>query len=70
VNENVFYPDIMTGLYTNELVKTMSSVWNDERIKIVLNLTSYLSTNGATMSDVKSLESIISGIDATMSDVT
>jgi hypothetical protein len=38
----------------------MEKVWTPDKIKIVLNLTTYLTSNEA---DVKSLETIINGID-------
>ena len=59
-NETLFRKDNMTPFYTPEIIKNMEKVWTPDKIKIVLNLTTYLTSNEA---DVKSLETIINGID-------
>jgi hypothetical protein len=41
----------------------MEKVWTQDKIKIVLNLTTYLTSNKHAETDVKSLETIINGID-------
>ena len=53
----------MTSFYTTELVDSFYKLWTPDRIKIVLNLTTYLINNEHADSDVKSLENIMDNID-------
>ena len=62
-NDALFRQDNMTPFYTKELTDKCNKIWSQEKIKIVLNLTTYLSTNENAETDVKSLETIMNGID-------
>lgn len=62
-NSELFRRDGMTTFYTAEVFNKMSKIWTQEKIKIVLNLTTYLSNNENAGTDVKSLETIMDGID-------
>lgn len=64
-NESLFRKDNMTPFYTEEILKKMGKVWSQDKIDIVLNLTTYLTStsNQSAETDVKSLETIINGID-------
>jgi hypothetical protein len=53
----------MTPLYTTELVSSLYKIWTQDRIKIILNLTSYLNSTTNADTDVKSMETIIDNID-------
>ena len=53
----------MTPLYTIELVSSLHKIWTQDRIKIILNLTSYLNSTTNADTDVKSMETIIDNID-------
>jgi hypothetical protein len=61
--ENLFRKDNMTPIYTVELVSSLHKIWTPERIKIILNLTTYLNSATNADSDVKSMETIIDNID-------
>lgn len=61
--ENLFRKDNMTPLYTTELVSSLHKIWTQDRIKIILNLTSYLNSTTNADTDVKSMETIIDNID-------
>jgi hypothetical protein len=61
--ENLFRKDNMTPLYTTELVGNLNKLWTEERIKIILNLTTYLINNENANTDVKSMENIMDNID-------
>jgi len=61
--ENLFRKDNMTPLYTPELVASLHKLWTPDRIKIILNLTTYLISCEHADSDVKSMETIIDNID-------
>lgn len=62
-NDTLFRQDNMTPFYTKELTDKCNKIWSQEKIKIILNLTTYLSTNENAETDVKSLETIMNGID-------
>ena len=61
--ENLFRKDNMTPLYTTELVDTLNTLWTQDRILIILNLTTYLINNENANTDVKSMENIMDNID-------
>jgi len=62
-NEALFKNDNMTPLYTNELTKIFSKLWTQERIKIILNLTTFLINDEHAAANVKSVETIMTDID-------
>jgi hypothetical protein len=66
-NAELFRKDGMTTFYTAEVFNKMTKIWTHEKIKIVLNLTAYLSNNENAETDVKSLETIMDGIDLQVS---
>jgi hypothetical protein len=68
-NESLFRKDNMTIFYTPEILGKMTKIWTQDKIKIVLNLTTYLSTNENAETDVKSLETIMDGIDKQMTQL-
>jgi hypothetical protein len=61
--ENLFRKDNMTPLYTKELVAALNALWTQERIHIILNLTTYLISSDRADADVKSMETIMDNID-------
>jgi hypothetical protein len=68
-NETLFKKDNMSFFYTAETLDKMTKVWSQDKIKIVLNLTTYLSSNQNAETDVRSLETIMDGIDNQISQV-
>jgi hypothetical protein len=62
-NETLFRKDNMTPFYTPEVIENMGKIWSQDKINIVLNLTTYLTSNQNAETDVQSLETIINGID-------
>ena len=66
-NDTLFRKDNMTPFYTPELINKLTKIWIQDKIKIVLNLTTYLSSNDNAETDVKSLETIMDGIDKQVS---
>lgn len=61
--ENLFRKDNMTPLYTLEMVESLNKIWTEDRIKIILNLTTYLINTQNADTDVKSMETIMANID-------
>lgn len=66
---NIFIKDGMSILYTDELTKTLNSQWTKEKVKIILDLISFLNNDIMAVENVKSLENIISSIDKTSQDI-
>lgn len=62
-NDSLFRKDGMSPFYTSEILEKLSKIWTQEKIKIVLNLTTFLSSDDSAETNVKSLETIIDGID-------
>jgi len=60
---NLFRKDNLTACYTNELLQKWRAIWTQEKLKIVLNMISYLSKNDNSESEVKSLETIMENVD-------
>ena len=53
----------MTPLYTSELTKIFTKLWTQDRIKIILNLTTFLIGDEHATANVKSVETIMIDID-------
>jgi len=62
-NDELFKNDLMTPLYTSELTKIFTKLWTQERIKIILNLTTFLIGDEHATANVKSVETIMVDID-------
>lgn len=62
-NDTLFRKDNLTPFYTPELISKLASIWTQEKITIVLNLTTFLSNDASAETNVKSLETIMDGID-------
>ena len=68
-NETLFRKDDMTKFYTTEIIDKLSQIWTSDKISIVLNLTSFLTNDTSAEMNVKSLETIIDGIDKQVSQI-
>jgi hypothetical protein len=53
----------MTILYNNEVIDKLNNQWSKEKIKIILDLISFLTNDKMAANNVKSLENIMSNID-------
>ena len=62
-NDELFKNDLMTPLYTTELTKIFTKLWTQDRIKIILNLTTFLIGDEHATANVKSVETIMVDID-------
>ena len=58
-NESIFNKDGMTSLYTKELLEQLFNYWSQEKIKVVLDLITFLTNDKSASSNVKSLENIM-----------
>ena len=68
-NENIFCKDNMTILYNNEVIEKLNSQWTKEKIKIILDLISFLTNDKLASNNVKSVENIMSNIDTETRDL-
>jgi hypothetical protein len=55
--------DSMSSFYTKELVEKLNTQWTQEKIKIILDLISFLTNDKMATNNVKSLENIMDNID-------
>ena len=62
-NDNIFCKDNMTILYNNEVIDKLNNQWTKDKIKIILDLISFLTNDKMAANNVKSLENIMSNID-------
>lgn len=62
-NDKLFYKDSMTCLYTKEITDKLNEQWSDEKIKVILDLITFLTRDIMAMNNVKSLENIMDSID-------
>lgn len=58
-NETIFYKDTLTSLYSKELLETLNEQWTQEKIKVVLDLITFLTNDTTASTNVKSLETIM-----------
>ena len=68
-NDALFKKDNMSAFYTPDLLNKMNKLWTQDKIKIVLSITTYLSSDDNAETNVKSLETIIDGIDKQVSQM-
>jgi hypothetical protein len=62
-NDYLFYKDGLTSLYTKELTDNLNNQWTQEKIKVVLDLISFLTNDEMAANNVKSLETIMENND-------
>jgi hypothetical protein len=62
-NETIFRKDSMSSFYTKEVVEKLNAQWTQEKIKIILDLISFLTNDKMATNNVKSLENIMDNID-------
>lgn len=62
-NEYMFVKDSFTCYYTLPVCESLNKQWNETKIKIVLDIITFLIDNEDAFNNVKSLETIMNGID-------
>ena len=62
-NDFLFYKDGLTSLYTKELTDSLNNQWSQEKIKVILDLISFLTNDEMAANNVKSLETIMENND-------
>lgn len=61
--QGLFKKDNMSGFYTDEILGEFDRIWISDKIVVILNLTSFLLNDNKPYDNVKSIETIIDGID-------
>lgn len=61
--DSIFYKDAITSFYSKEVIDSLNDQWTEEKIKIILDLISFLSNDLMAENNVKSLETIMENND-------
>jgi len=67
-NDTMFVKDSFTNYYTSNIIDSLNKQWTDEKIKIVLDIITFLGKN-ENPNNVKSLETIMESIDLNTSKI-
>ena len=59
----MFNKDCLSNYYSKEVCDTLNHQWSDEKIKVILDLITFLMKHNDNPSNVKSLENIMDNID-------
>jgi hypothetical protein len=62
-NDSIFYKDSLTSLYTKELIESLNEQWSSEKIKVILDLITFLTSDVMASNNVKTLETIMENND-------
>ena len=62
-NEFIFNKDGMSIFYTKEVIDKLNEQWSSDKIKIVLDLISFLTNDSMAINNIKSLETIMENND-------
>lgn len=67
--QGLFKKDNMSGFYTQELLEKFDKIWVSDKIVVILNLTSFLLNDNKPYDNVRSIETIINGIDSQVQQI-
>jgi len=62
-NDFIFNKDSMTIYYTKDLIDSLNEQWSPDKIKVILDLISFLTNDSMAANNVKSLETIMENND-------
>lgn len=62
-NDSIFYKDSMACFYSKEITDSLNEQWTGEKIKVILDLISFLTNDSMASNNVKSLETIMENND-------
>jgi|LauGreDrversion4_2_1035121.scaffolds.fasta_scaffold106430_2 hypothetical protein len=68
--QGLFKKDNMSGFYTDEILKEFDKIWVPDKIIVILNLTSFLLNDNKPYDNVRSIETIMDGIDRQVQQIT
>ena len=61
--------DTISIYYTKDLIASLNQQWTQEKIKVILDLITFLTTDNMSMNNVKSLETIMENNDITSQQI-
>lgn len=61
--QGLFKKDNMSGFYTDEILHQFDRIWVTDKIVVILNLTSFLLNDNKPYDNVRSIETIMDGVD-------
>ena len=61
--QGLFKKDNMSGFYTDEILEEFDKIWVSDKIVVILNLTSFLLNDNKPYDNVRTIETIIDGVD-------
>jgi hypothetical protein len=62
-NDSIFYKDSLTSFYSKELLEILNEQWSQEKIKVILDLISFLANDSMATDNVRSIDTIMINID-------
>lgn len=62
-NDLIFYKDSLTSFYSKELIEKLNEQWSQEKIKVILDLISFLTNDAMATENVRSIDTIMINID-------
>ena len=62
-NDSIFYKDSLTSFYSKEIIDPLNEQWTQEKIKVILDLITFLTNDSMASNNVKSLETIMENND-------
>lgn len=62
-NDSIFYKDSLTSFYSKELIEKLNEQWSQEKIKVILDLISFLTNDAMATENVRSIDTIMINID-------
>jgi hypothetical protein len=62
-NDSIFYKDSLTSFYSKDLIEKLNEQWSQEKIKVILDLISFLTNDTMATENVKSIDTIMINID-------
>jgi uncharacterized protein YqgQ len=68
-NDKLFIRDNISNIYNKELVDKLNNIWNEDRIKMVLNMIDFIDKDKGSENSVKCLEEFMLIIDKEVNDL-
>lgn len=68
-NQRLFYKDTISDIYTDETVKRLDQGWTEEKIKVVLDLISFLAQDQKADVNIISLDTLIKNNDISNQEI-
>lgn len=69
VDDKLFVKDSYSEFYNSSILKSLNSIWNNEKIKIVLNLIEFINNEKESNKNVKCLEEFMTLIDENVKNI-